>query len=217
MGVSQAAIAFHRPQADFNPEQVIAQLFNKRVEVLPQRPPRFDAEAADEVVVEQYGDTWVISSAALAIPLLEQPHAITRDLHRSLGSPAMIVPFCQYESGGTYGYALIENGVLTRSRLQNLDNPAQQFGPLKPFEALWASAEFYLEEDDCPDDERQKIYYLGDRELEVPEHGLASRLGYEALMEYVGICPWDNSLEPRVWYLRLHDQRVARKAWWKVS
>jgi hypothetical protein len=215
VGVSQAAIALRTSQIDFNPQQVVSDLFNKRAEVLDQCPPRFDTRQTNEVAVEQYGDIWVISSDALTMPLLENPHYNASELHRTLGSPAMIIPFCQYDSGGTYGYAFIENGVLTRSRLHSCDSPVQQFGPLKPFEERWASAEFYLEEDDCPEDERQKIYYLGDREVEVPEFGLSNRLSYEALSEYLGICPWDNALKPRIWYLRLHDLPLPHKPWWK--
>jgi len=33
------------------------------------------------------------------------------------GSPELIFAFCHYESGGSYGYALIERGTRTRSRL----------------------------------------------------------------------------------------------------
>lgn len=215
VGVSQAAIAFRTQQKDFNPQQVVSRLFSKRAEVLEQRPPRFDTRVASEVAVEQYGDIWVISSSALTMPLLENPHYSVSELHEILGSPAMIIPFCQFDSGGTYGYGLIENGVLTRSRLHLFDSPVQQFGPLKPFEERWASAQFYIEEDDCPEDERQKIYYLGDREVEVPEFGLSSRLCYEALIEHLGICPWDNSLKPHIWYLRLHDQPLQPRPWWK--
>ncbi|MDE1165865.1 MAG: hypothetical protein PW845_10855, partial [Pseudomonas sp.] len=196
MGVSQAAIAFRTQRQDFDVPQVVARLFNKRAEVLAQRPPRFDTRQPNDVVVEQYGDIWVISSGALTMPILENPHYLASELHETLGSPALIIPFCQYDSGGTYGYAFIENGVLTRSRLHLFDSPVQQFGPLKPFEERWESAQFYFEEDDCPEEQWQKIYYLGDREQQVPELGLTSRLSYEALNEYLGICPWECSLKP---------------------
>lgn len=215
VGASQAAIAFRSQQVDFD-HQRLSRLFNKRVEVLYQRPPRFDPRQQNEVVVEQYGDVWVISNGMLAMGPLENSHYDASELYRILGSPEMIISFCQYESGDKYGYAFIENGILTRSRLHPFDSPVQQFGPLKPFEDRWASAEFYFEENDCPEDGRQKIYYLGDREIEVPEFGLSSRLNYEALSEYLGICPWDNDLTPRIWYLRLHDLPQPRKPWWKL-
>lgn len=215
MGVSQAAIAFRSQQKDLDPQQVVSRLFGKRAELLEQRPASFDPRNPSDVAVHQYGDVWVISSDALTMPLLENSLSEVSELHRTVGSPAMIIPYCQYDSGGTYGYGFIEHGVLTRSRLYLFDSPVQEFGPLKPFEQRWESAAFYLEEDDCPEEERQKIYYLGDRQVEVPEHALPSRLSYAALTEFLGICPWESDLEPQSWLLCLHDHPVQVKPWWR--
>jgi hypothetical protein len=228
MGVALAGIAFRRNKEGFSPEDAVSRLFGKRVEVLQEPVDRsFDCRHDHDVLVQQYGDIWVISNDSLTMPLLEDPQHDVRGLYETLDSPELMLCFCQYDSGDCYGYAFIEDGVLTRSRLQASDLPLQQFGPLKAFERKWEAAEFYLDEDDCPQEEWQKIYYLGDREVTVMEHFLTSRMTYEALTEYMGVCPWEASIMPQNLYFRLYDMPVQQaqetversdknKPWWKL-
>ncbi|MFJ2366314.1 hypothetical protein ACIPIN_21860 [Pseudomonas sp. NPDC087697] len=226
MGVAQAGIAFRSGEESFTPELAVASLFGKSVNRLSAPIDRsFDSRHDHHVLVQQFGDIWIISNHALVWPILENPEHDLCGLHEILDKPALMIAFCQYDSGDSYGYALIEDGVLTRSRLQASGSDVRLFGVTKPFEQKWETAEFYLDEDDCPEEEWQKVYYLDDRKVTVPEYYLTSRLAYEALTENFGVCPWESDLKPNIWYLQLNEESVqctsapgmkVRKPWWKV-
>ncbi|WP_434154298.1 hypothetical protein [Pseudomonas sp. JZ134] len=220
----KAVLFFVQTLKKFTPEQVVTNLFNKSIEKVEYSfNIPFDTRNPDCVCVEQYDDVWVIYNTDLLWPILGDPKHDLQRLYCAIGKPALAIGFCKFDSGDTYGYAFIENGTLTRSRLQNSDDSLLEYGIPKPFEDQWFTANYYLEDDSCPEDETLKIYYLGNREVEVADHGLTIHLAREALEENFKLCPWDNDAKPKMWLFRLHDHcqedseilHKKPKPWWR--
>jgi hypothetical protein len=102
-----------------------------------------------------------------------------------------------------------EKGLVLGSQTTGVPRlpPLIEHGEPKEFERRWFSADFYLEEDDCPVEERQKIYYQGNRDTTVPEYYLTRRLLDEALVMNFGVCPWDTDVVPVYHFFRLSPKK----------
>lgn len=213
MGITQAGLVFKRSAVTADPVALVEKLTGKRAAELDRATPGpFDTRNHSDVLVQFSGDVCIISNHDLAWPLLEDPAADVRELHQRLGAPADLMVFCRYDSGGTCGYVLIENGERVRSRLETTGVPSLppllEAGTPTPLEARWLSAPFYFEEDDedLPEDERTKIFYLGDREEEVAESWLTSHLLRGLLEQRFGVCPWGLATGPEDRFLRLTNR-----------
>ena len=142
--------------------------------------------------------------------------------------------FCHYDSGGSHGYAVFENGRRTRTRLQTCglpDVPAlQESGTPLPFEQRWLGARHYVEADTAPSDDAERVYFLGDREVVVPARDLTGRMLHDGLDALFGVCPWETLLTPTYRFFRLGPERVpdgepaisraqptaaAKRPWWQ--
>jgi hypothetical protein len=227
MGVAQAGLAFRQKKEikDFKP--FIENVFEMAAaEIDHPDVGNFDIRQSKDVMVQVFGRTVFICSDALVWQHLEYPQSDISDLHERLGLPDSFTMFCNYESGGSYGYAFVDSGVRTRSRLQMTAGGGQrkliEYGTPSARENRWLTAPSYLEEDDCPPEERQRIFYLEDPKVEVAEYYLTQHLLNEALMENFGVCPWDTDEEPVHHFYRLATKGATgenispeKSAWWK--
>jgi hypothetical protein len=240
MGVAQAGLAF-RPKKeikDFRP--FIENIFEMAAaEIDHPDVGNFDIRRSKDVMVQIFGSTVFICSNTLVWQHLEYPQSDISDLHERLGLPDTFTMFCNYESGDSYGYAFVDSGVRTRSRLQVAGRGGQrkliEYGTPTARENRWLTAPSYLEEDDCPPEERQRILYLENPRAEVTEHYLTQHLLTETLVENFGVCPWDTDEEPIYHFYRLatkgaiadplkqemkiqtspKDTFLKKAAWWK--
>lgn len=199
MGIAQAGIAFKPNQPVDDVCRLVSALYGG--EASPIEHPnvgQFDIRNHSDVMVQFFGDSCFICNDNLAWNALENPQTDVTKIYHLLGCPDLFVIFCHYGSGGSYGYAFVEKGQITRSRFQTTDYPplppVVEFGVPKNIESRWLSADFFLDEDDCPEDEWQKVYYLGD--VTVSEDELTGYLLQEILNHEFGVCPWDTDMEP---------------------
>ncbi|MBX3586658.1 MAG: hypothetical protein KF796_08430 [Ramlibacter sp.] len=218
MGIAQAGIAFKPTNPISDHRSLVSKLC--REDATPIEHPnvgQFDIRKHADVMVQFFGDACFICNNDIAWEILENPASDITYTHQSLGFPEFFMVFCHYDSGGSYGYAFVEDGQRTRSRLQTTGVPQLppliEFGTPKDIEMHWLSADFYLEEDDCPVEQRQKIFYQGERAIEVPEYYLTSRILDETLVSKFGVCPWDTNVEPISHFFRLVG---AKKPWWQL-
>ncbi|WP_377014280.1 hypothetical protein [Comamonas sp. JC664] len=75
-------------------------------------------------MVQFFDDVCFVCNGDLVWGLLADPNADMQPLSERLGNPAYLLAFCHYDSGGSFGYAVMENGVRTRTRLQTTDIPS---------------------------------------------------------------------------------------------
>ncbi|SEK14969.1 MULTISPECIES: hypothetical protein [unclassified Variovorax] len=201
MGVAQAGVAFW-PQTEISDlPRFVSGLFGEEyVEIAHPNVREFDIRHGGDVMVQNFDGAIFVCSGDLAWGHLKDVNSDLLLLHHQLGSPATFTVFCNYDSGGSYGYALVENGVRKRSRLQTMGGPQLppliEYGAPTAIEQRWLSAESYLEDDDCPIDERQRMLYLEDPRVEIAEDDLTGRVLHETLIAQFGVCPWETEAEP---------------------
>jgi hypothetical protein len=246
MAIAQAGLAFRirRPIEDLG--AVLAQLFDDEVaEVTSPVSARFDIRNRSDVMVQLFGDVCFVSNDELAWPLLTDEGRDARRVHAALGAPALLLAFCRYDAGGSHGYAVFEDGRRVRTRLQTLDVPGlaplAESGAPQPFEQRWLKAAHYVEAEARGADGRPpardegKVYYLGNREVLVPERELTGRLLHDGLEALFGVCPWDTLITPTYRFFRVGRGpgrevvttdgesapaapagRRPRRAWWRL-
>lgn len=215
MGVAQAGLVFRSKVPLRDMGALVSKLCGGQAVPIEQPlQSKFDIRNPSDVMVLVYGDVYFICNIDIAWDLLEDPVRDVTQRHCVLGTPEWLMAFCHYDSGDSYGYAFIERGARTRSRLQTSGEPELiEHGTPKDFEARWLSADFYLEEDDCPVEEWRKIYFQGNREIQVSEGDLTRRMLQEALLLHFGVCPWEDERTPASYCFRLS---VSKKPWWQL-
>ncbi|SEK14938.1 MULTISPECIES: hypothetical protein [unclassified Variovorax] len=216
MGVAQAGIAFRPGRPIGNLKAFVSRVMGQPVEEIPHPDSRqFDVRRATDIMVQDFDGALFICNDTLAWPHLENTHSDIAALHGRLGAPASFMLFCHYSSGGSFGYAFVDGGMRTRSRLQTMLEPRLppliEYGMPTAIEKRWLSAPSYLEEDDCPPEERQRIFYLDSPRVEVYEDGLTQQILLEALEERFGVCPWTTNVEPIYRFYKVREKRP----WWQ--
>ncbi len=231
MGIAQAGIAFRISQSIDDLEGFVTSVFGERATETPLPvSERFDIRNHSDVMVQSFGDVCFISNDDLAWPLIRRTEADAGRLHAALGRPELLMAFCHYDVGGSHGYAIFENGVRRRTRLQtsNLpDVPAlAQCGEPLPFEQRWLAAQHDAEAGDG-----SQLVYLGNREVVVAARDLTGRMLQDGLDALFGICPWETLLTPTYRFFRLGPERprvtapavsrakpvlATKRPWWHI-
>ena len=235
MGIAQAGLAFRASTPIGDLTSVLASVFGEDVAEVPSPvATRFDIRNHSDVMVQLFGDVCFVSNDDLVWPLLENDSANAEHLHAVLGAPELLLAFCHYDSGGSHGYAVFENGKRRRTRLQTEGvagiAPLSESGAPLPFEQRWLKAAHYVEAEGRPHEAQTKVYYLGNREVLVPARDLTGRMLEDGLESLFGICPWDTLITPTYRFFRVGalDPRDAepvasraplvstpRRAWWR--
>ncbi|WCM21775.1 hypothetical protein NDK50_10125 [Paraburkholderia bryophila] len=215
MGVAIAGIAFRSKEVGQPIDELVSALFKRPCREIAQPNQReFDIRHPSDVMVEFFNDVCFVYSNELVWDILDNPEGDTSHIFATLNRPELIVGFCNYDSGGSYGYVFIENGVRTRSRLETVAIPGRapirEYGSPKEFEARWLSAPSYFEEDEgSPPEDHVRIYHLEAENLQVAEFSLTSRMLYEALVNSFGVCPWDTNTRSNPRFFKLETKLVV--------
>ena len=235
MGIAQAGIAFRISGSVPDLEAFLTSVFAEPATEIPLPVSvRFDIRNHSDVMVQTFGEVCFISNDDLAWPLIRDGGREVARLHAALGAPALLMAFCHYDSGGSHGYAVFENGRRIRTRLQTsglADAPAlQESGQPLAFEQRWLGARHYVGAPASASDDAQRMVFLGERELVVPARELTGRMLHDGLDALFGVCPWETLLTPTYRFFRLGPERAAagepaisrarpiaanRRPWWQ--
>ncbi|WP_146014170.1 hypothetical protein [Trinickia dabaoshanensis] len=158
MGVALAGVAFRTELRIGSAHLLVSQVFARGAQQL-EAPEvgAVDIRSTGDVMVQFFGGVCFVYNGDLVWDLLAKPSREAGPLISTTGSPDLLLAFCHYESGGSYGYTFFERGTRTRTRLQAVDVPGLppliESGPPKDFEVSCLNSPTYLEEDDCPRDQ----------------------------------------------------------------
>jgi hypothetical protein len=217
MGMAQAGIAFHASASAEDPAAFLSAVFGETATEIPLPvSARFDIRNHSDVMVQTFGEVCFISNDDLAWPLIKDGASDASRLHAALGAPALLMAFCHYDSGGSHGYAIFENGHRTRTRLQTRGLPdvptLVENGTPLPFEQRWLAARHYVETEARAEatatQDVGRVYFLGEREVVVPARDLTGRMLQDGLDALFGVCPWETLLTPTYRFFRLGPERV---------
>lgn len=231
MPVVQAGLAFRaaRPIDDF--AALLARIRPGVVEELA-RPSLegFDPRQPGDVMLQTFHDACFVCNMDLGLRAVQGDAGEISRLHEALGAPVTMLSFCHDDVQGRHGYALAVAGRVIRRRMQDGPRAAArvvEHGPPQPFERRWLAAAHFVEPPQAPGDSARRIYYLGDREILVPEQELTARLLHDGLEALIGVCPWDTLITPSYRFFRIpadvretrspEPGRAApgRRPWWR--
>lgn len=101
--------------------------------------------------------------------------------------PSLVFAFEEYDSGGTYSYAIFENGEMVRKYRYYVEEAVIDEGEFLPVELKWKNARSEMEYDEDDDEELGLIYFDPDDEEEsYAEEDLPRVILYELMNEKLG-------------------------------
>jgi len=217
MGIAQAGIAFRISESVRDLSAYMSAVFDEPATEIPLPvSTRFDIRNHSDVMVQSFGEVCFISNDDLAWPLIRDDAFAVARLHAALGAPALMMAFCHYDSGGSHGYAVFENGRHIRTRLQTTglpDVPAlRESGAPLPFEQRWLRAHRDVQAEATAGGEARRRAFAGERERAVPARDLTGRMLQDGLDALFGVCPWETLLTPTYRFFRLGPGRAEAAA-----
>ena len=217
MGIAQAGIAFRISDSVSDMEGFMAAVFDEPATEIPLPvSARFDIRNHSDVMVQTFGEVCFISNDDLAWPLIRSEQRDVSRLHAALGAPDLLMAFCHYDSGGSHGYAVFEDGRRTRTRLQTAGVSGVpelvEGGTPLAFEQRWLGARHYEEAEAGPCGDADRVYFLGEREVVVSARDLTGRMLQDGLDALFGVCPWETLLTPTYRFFRLGPERADAPA-----
>lgn len=214
MGIAQAGIAFRISESVTDMEAYMSAVFGEAAtEIALPVSVRFDIRNHSDVMLQSFGEVCFISNDDLAWPLIQDDTFDATRLHAALGAPDLLMAFCHYDSGGSHGYALFENGRRTRTRLQTRGLPdaptLRESGRPRPFERRWLRGRHDVVAEAALSEAAHRTNLRGEREGAVSAHELTGRMLQDGLEALFGVCPWETLLTPHYRFFRLGPERPA--------
>lgn len=217
MGLSTAGLAFKTKLfAASDEEAMIRSAFGDTFHCIPASEIQnlHDIRVPGNIAVESKNGATFVYNGEIAGQVLFDGGLIDPSLFSALGSPEIMVVFCHYDSGGSFGYVILEKGVQVRSRIYCLGKTSDDGNPTD-FEMSWLNAEQFVEEEGEPPAYRNLVSGKTSTESYVTAYMLG-----EVMKGLFGACPWDawNYRTEFNYYLRKPVDTVKlspREAWWK--
>lgn len=214
MGLSTAGLAF-RPNASTLDEQALV-----RMAVGSSLDPAaaeqvHDIRVPGNVAIESRNGATFIYNGEIAAKILFERRSLEPAVFAALGAPELVVAFCHYDSGGSFGYAIIKDGITVRSRMHTQEKTVDEGTP-NAFEMPWLTAEPFIEEEGEPPAYRN----LETGDVTSEPYITAHLLG-QVMDAFFGVVPWDE-WDYRTRFNCYSRQPAAKmpapsvaKAWWK--
>src|ERR1700753_3896114 len=122
MGVARGGIVFPLAELGVDAHDLVAAVFGADIAKLEPPPGDFDTRNSRDVVVKRIGDVLAILGGGLDWALLSKHEPATGALWDALRRPQVFVAFCRYDSGGSHGFGVFEEGQRVRSLLHTPDS-----------------------------------------------------------------------------------------------
>jgi hypothetical protein len=219
MGLSTAGFAFKTTSFTPTEQEMIRRAFGSDSRLVPDSDPAdsSDIRVPGVIAVESRHGSAFIYSDEFAGRVLFDRQPVSASFLSALGNPDTLLVFCHYDSGGSFGYLVIEGGVQTRYRL-HLEGTTTYEGAPKDYEKAWLHAKEVVEESGEP----PAFQNIETGEISSKEYVVA-RLLNDTLIRLFGGCPLDDwNYKTRLAKYR-RDQHgsaarepSAKRPWWKV-
>jgi hypothetical protein len=167
-----------------------------------------DIRLPGNVAVESKNGVTFLYNGEIAGKIVFEGQALEPAVFAALGAPELVLVFCHYDSGDSFGYAIVKDGVTVRSRVHTLDKTTDQGVPHE-FELPWLQAEPFIEEEGEPPAYRN----LKTGEV-ASESYVTARLLAEVMNAFFDFAPWDD-WNYTTKFNHYGKQPYIAKAWWK--
>ena len=159
MGFSAAGIVILENTKLMESKKVLLEITGKThysINLLDRKNSSYGINKADSYI-EDFENCSILHNKKLVTSILFDNSDEYKRAYYALKKPTLMIVFCHYDSGGSYGYAIIKNGEKIRSRVQIEVETTREFGEPLHFENEWLNAERYYPEDPRDDGEYYTI------------------------------------------------------------
>lgn len=184
MGISTAGLVVVNDSDIFRNRKNISRAIGKKYKLVTfLGDGRFDTRAPSDVYIAVFENCSILYHSDLINPILFKESDDYKRIYVELGNPKLFILFCCYESGGSYGYAIIQDGIKVRARVQTIEKWAIEFGEPYDFEKKWNNSK----KDYCEDGGEYFTQAESDeiRSSEYFTHGLLN----DCLIHFLGFNP----------------------------
>jgi len=198
--VSTAGLIF-KSKTELDINKLIKTLFNIKIHKI-EHPDQmdFDVRYIGNIMLERYEDIYVISNDELIWDHLVDINKTPEFLYECLGKPELFIGFCNYPSGGSYGYTVVQNGEKVRTKLIATTVPETNVDEGEPFpeELDWINSEYKFDEIEGEDKEFWPKYYYkkNDPENFAYENDLIQYMLNDLIKSRFGFIPWLSDKKP---------------------
>lgn len=223
MGASNGGIALRVDTSKIELQNIVKHLFGNDFE---KRDNFCDTRNSDCVYIGKTKDFLIIINTDFADKFFETQK--TENIQQYLNyfsNPDFVFAFEEYDSGGTYSYSLIYNGIIKRQFRSICYETKTDFGELEQAEIKWQNAEMI--KDDLGDGEFEILYKDPTKDFSCNKEQLPQVILQELMLEKLGFISWnmDEFIIEQGHYKKAekieleHDkvtEHIIQKPWWEI-
>jgi len=213
LGLSTAGLAFLVNASTVGERELLQATFGNNLHPLQSSDTQkqLDIREPGNVAVESKKGATFVYNAEIARKILFVGQPLEPAVFIALGRPEVVVVFCHYDSGGSFGYAIVKNGVTVRSRVHTMDRTTDEGTP-NTFELPWLQAEPFIEEESKPPAYRNLKTGEVASEAYVTAHLLT-----QVMNAFFDLVPWDEwNYKTKFNYYEMKSPVEVAKQWWKL-
>jgi hypothetical protein len=209
MGMSNAAVFIKLQNSEeLNIKETIKELFGEYTDIKSKWEGGFDFRNSDSIVISLHENgIRIMNSEFVNKVLIKRSPETIQKLYAYFNSPKLMMAYMHYDSGDTFGYGCIEEGIMKRFRYSvSTDWVTHDFGHPYDEELNILNGQIYYEEDEYGD--REYLY----RRLDDPSnprsyHFINSEIANEVMKNKIGFGFYDENVEAKSYYITLKSDK----------
>ena len=213
MGISANGIVIQTDTKDLDFMSILIHLFDK--EFIPIEEP-CDCRDEDCFFIAKTDKYLIISNAKLVDEILQNEKSFNMEVIQKFFTPEFVFIFEEYDSGGTYSYAIMLNKQIVRRFRSITYETTIDEGELDEIELRWKNARTdYIDNEDY---EHEKVYFDPNNETEFyTEDSLPQLILHELMDDKLGFDTHtvdDHIIDSRFFKCKKYSS-IERK-WWQI-
>ncbi len=213
MGTSANGIVIQTDTKDLDFMSILIHLFDKEFILIEES---CDCRDEDYFFVAKTDKYLIISNAKLVDEILQNEKSVNMEIIQKFFTPEFVFIFEEYDSGGTYSYALMLNKQTVRRFRSITYETTIDKGELDEIELRWKNARTeYINDEDY---EHEKVCFDPDNETEFyTEDSLPQIILHELMNDKLGFDTYtvdDHVIDSAFFKFRKDD--VINKKWWQI-
>lgn len=211
MGLSIAGVFVKlKNPSEFGIEEVVKELFGDYQEIKSTWEDGFDFRNKDNLIISYHENGIRILDSELVTQVLEKRLTdVIQKLYNYFQSPELMLVFMHYDSGDSFGFGCIQDGVMTRFRYSvSTDGITYDYGLPFDEELNILNGRIYYVEDE--DGDRVYLYNrLDSPDVENAYHFINSDIANEVMLTKIGFGLDDEYLDGKTYYVTLKlDEKI---------
>jgi hypothetical protein len=205
MGMSNAGVFIKLENSnEFEVGEIVNTLFGDRIEIKTSWENGFDFRSSDNIIVSFHSNgIRIMNSEFVNEILVKRSLEAINKLYKLFNSPKLIMAYMHYDSGDSFGFGCIQDGIFKRFRYSTSTNwVTHDFGQPYDEELNILNGQIYYEENEYGG--REYLYKRLD-DLMNPRsyHFINSEIANEVMKNKIGYGFYDENIEAKSYYIIL--------------